>query len=236
LTLFSWGASGWGDELVLGALMTVAVSICAYALALVIAVGFATMKLSGRAPLVMIGAIYTTVVRGVPELVIIYLSFFGSNTLIMSIARGLFGYKSYIELPIFLSGVLCLALSSGAYLTEVLRGAVLAVPLGQMEAAKSVGMPKLTRFWRILVPLTLRYGIVGMANVWLFTLKHTAMLSVIGLSEVMRQANVASAATQEPFTFYLAAFVLFLILVGCSSRIFAALETHVYRGMQRRAT
>jgi octopine/nopaline transport system permease protein len=235
LQLLSWGDAGWGDELVLGALMTVAIAACSYLLGIAFAVVFAAMKLSGRPLLGAIATSYTTLVRGVPELVIIYLVFFGSNVLIMSIAKGVFGYTAYIELPKFLAGVLCLALSAGAYLTDVMRGAVLAIPRGELEAARAVGMGRFIFFRRILAPLALRYGLVGMANVWIFTLKHTALLSVIGLSEIMRQASVASASTQEPFTFYVSAFALYLVLIWTSSKAFHALELRVYRGVARPA-
>lgn len=231
--LLSYGPSGWGDELVNGMLVSILVAVCSYSLGMAFGVIFSAMKLSNSFILKGIASAYTTVVRGIPELIVIYLVFFGSNVLAMSIAEGLFGYEGYIELPVFAAGVLCLALSSGAYLTEVLRGAVLAVPRGQLEAARAIGMPQFTFFLRILAPLAVRYAIVGMANVWIFTLKHTALLSLIGLSEVMRQAYVASSATQEPFTFYMAALVLYLIMISCSSKAFSIWESRAYQGTSR---
>lgn len=231
--LLSWGPGGWGDELINGMLVSILVAISSYSLGMAFGAVFSAMKLSDSFILKGMASAYTTVVRGIPELIVIYLVFFGSNVLTMSIAKGLFGYEGYIELPVFAAGVLCLALSSGAYLTEVLRGAVLAVPRGQLEAARAIGMPQFTFFLRILAPLAVRYAIVGMANVWIFTLKHTALLSLIGLSEVMRQAYVASSATQEPFTFYMAALVLYLIMISCSSKVFAIWERRAYQGISR---
>jgi octopine/nopaline transport system permease protein len=111
-SLLVFGDDGWGDEMLRGALMTMAVAVCSYLLGVVI--------------------FYTTVIRGIPELLVIYLVFFGGGTLLRTIASGMFGYEGYIDPPLFVTGMVCIGLSAGAYNTEVIRGAVLAVPAGQI--------------------------------------------------------------------------------------------------------
>ena len=138
-SLLVFGDDGWGDEMLRGALMTMAVAVCSYLLGVVLGIFFASLKLSQLVVLRYAADFYTTVVRGIPELLVIYLVFFGGGTLLRSIASGLFGYEGYIDLPLFITGMVCIGLSAGAYNTEVIRGAVLAVPVGQIEAAKAIG-------------------------------------------------------------------------------------------------
>jgi octopine/nopaline transport system permease protein len=235
-TLLAWGDGGWGDEMVRGALMTMAVAVCAYGLAILIGAFFATLKLSHILALRVIADAYTTIVRGVPELLIIYLVFFGGGALLRTIASGMFGYEGYIDLPLFVTGMVCIGFSAGAYNTEVIRGAVLAVPQGQIEAAKAVGMSTAQRFWRVLLPQVARFALPGLGNVWQLTLKETSLISVIGLVEIMRQAAIAAGSTKQPFTFYLVAGLLYLGLTSISNRGFIRAELWANRGVRRSAT
>jgi len=232
LTILGWGDTGWGDEMFYGALMTLAVAACAYALGIAIGTGFAAMKLSGSVSLRVVADLYTTVVRGIPELLIIYLVFFGGGSVLRWVAKGIFGYGEFIDLPLFVTGMVCIGVSAGAYATEVIRGAVLAVPVGQIEAARAIGMSKSKRFWRILVPQVARYALPGLGNVWQLTLKETSLISVIGLVEIMRQATVGAGSTKEPFTFYITAFVLYLCLASLSNRGFIRAEVWANRGVR----
>lgn len=233
LSLLAYGDAGWGDEMLRGTLVTIAVAVCSYFMGIVFGSCAAAMKLSQVAVLRFIAGFYTTVVRGIPELLVIYLVFFGGGTVLRMIAKGVFGYGEYIDLPIFVTGMLCIGVSSGAYSTEVIRGAVLAVPKGQIEAAKAIGMNTYTRFWRILVPQVVRYALPGLGNVWQLTLKDTSLISVIGLAEIMRHASIASGSTREPFTFYIVAFVLYLCLTSFSNRGFLRVERWSNRGVRR---
>lgn len=233
VTLLRWGDQGWGDEMVLGAGTTVAVAACAYLLGLVIATTFAAMKLSGHRGLRLVASAYTTIVRGLPELLIIYLVFFGGGQLLRALAKGVFGYGEFIDLPVFATGVICIGLTAGAYATEVLRGAIQAVPPGQSEAAAALGLSSRQRFWLVVVPQAARYALPGLGNVWQLTLKETSLLSVIGLVEIMRHAAIGAGSTQEPFTFYLTALLLYLALTSVSNRLFEHAEAHVNVGMER---
>lgn len=233
LSLLAWGDAGWGDQMARGAAMTLLVAVAAYALGVLIGAGLAAMKLAPLAPLRWLAELYTTVIRGVPELLVIYLVFFGGGTALRAIASGMFGYDGYLELPIFVTGVVCLAVSAGAYSAEIIRGAVQVVPKGQLEAAVAVGMSRGQRLRRILVPQVARHALPGLGNVWQLTLKDTSLISVIGLVEIMRQAAVAAGSTKEPFTFYLVAAVLYLGLTSVSNRGFDAAERWANRGVRR---
>ncbi len=233
LSLLAWGDTGWGDEMFWsGALMTIAIATCSFVLGIVFAVVAAAAKLSGNVFYSAIATIYTTVMRGVPELLIIYLVFFGAGQVLRNVAV-LFGYTEYFDLPVFVTGMVCIGASSGAYSTEVIRGAVLAVPKGQLEAAKAIGMRKGMMLWRILVPQAARFALPGLGNVWQVTLKETALISVIGLADVMRKAAEGAGSTKEPFTFYLTAAVVFYLITKVSGRGFIFAEDWANKGVRR---
>jgi octopine/nopaline transport system permease protein len=231
MELLSFGDAGWGDEMLRATLMTLAVSVASVALGLVFGTLGAAAKLSVIPPLRWLADGYTTIARGVPELLIIYLLFFGGSGAVMFVAR-LFGYDGYIELNAFTIGTLAIGAISGAYSTEVIRGAVLAVPAGQIEAAKAIGMARGLMFRRILFPQVARYALPGLGNVWQFTLKDTALISVTGLVEIMRQAWIAAGSTRQPFTFYLVAAALYLVLTTFSNYGFQRAEDWANRGVR----
>ena len=213
-------------------LVTLMVSLSAMGIGLIISIFGTISKLSKKIYVRILADIYTTVIRGIPELLVIYLLFFGGSSAVMGLAK-LFGYYGYIELNAFVIGSVAVGAISGAYSTEVMRGAFLSVPLGQIDAAKSVGMNKFLIFTRIITPQVLRYALPGLGNVWQLTLKDTALIMVTGLVEIMRQAHVASGSTYSPFTFYVAAAFLYLILTTFSNRIFNRLENWGNRGVRR---
>lgn len=232
MELLSFGDAGWGDEMLRAALMTLAVSVSSMLLGLVLGALGAAAKLSLIPPLRWLAEGYTTVVRGVPELLIIYLLFFGGSGAVMFVAA-LFGYHGYIELHAFTIGTFAIGAISGAYSTEVIRGAVLAVPAGQIEAAKAIGMARGAIFRRIMFPQVARHALPGLGNVWQFTLKDTALISVTGLVELMRQAHVAAGSTRQPFTFYLVAAACYLVLTTFSNYGFQRAEGWANRGVRR---
>ncbi|MRG70605.1 ABC transporter permease subunit [Alphaproteobacteria bacterium HT1-32] len=231
-SLLVYGDTGWGDEMLVGGLMTIAIATCSFLLGIVFAVAAAAAKLSQSILFRGLAAIYTTVIRGIPELLIIYLVFFGAGQLMRSVAT-LFGYTEYFDLPIFVTGMICIGASSGAYSTEVIRGAVLAIPRGQLEAGKAIGMDKWLMFWRILVPQAARFALPGLGNIWQVTLKETALISVIGLADVMRKASEASGSTKEPFTFYFTALIIFYVITKISGRGFIFAERRANKGVRR---
>ena len=229
MELLAFGKTGWGDELFYASLMTIAVAITAMLIGFIFALIFTPLKLSKYKSLNLISNCYTTVIRGVPELLVIYLFFFGGSGAIMYVAS-IFGYFEYIEINAFITGAFSIGIISGAYSTEVFRGAVQSIEKGQFEAAKVLGLSKLTQFYKIILPQVLRLAIPNLSNVWQITLKDTSLISVTGLVEIMRQSNIAAGSTREPLFFYSFAAVLYLLLTFLSMKLINKLEVKYSRG------
>ncbi|SEF15102.1 amino acid ABC transporter membrane protein 1, PAAT family [Rhizobiales bacterium GAS191] len=232
LQIMSFGPTGWGASLLLGAVMTVAVAICGLLIGAIIGIFGAWAKISGGPILRGLADAYTTVLRGVPDLLVIYLVYFGSSSVLTAIGH-LYGASGFIGFPGFLAGAIAIGVTSGAQNTEVFRGAFRAVHRGEIEAAKACGMPHLLRFRRIIAPLALRHALPGLGNVWLGLLKESSLLAVAGVAELMRQAQVAAGSTGLPFDFYLAAAALYIILSTASGLIVQRAERHYSRGVRR---
>jgi len=229
MELLAFGKTGWGDELFIATLMTLAVSITAILIGFLFALIFTPLKLSKNKFLNLIANCYTTVIRGVPELLVIYLFFFGGSGAIMFVAS-MFGYKDYIEINAFVTGSFAIGIISGAYSTEVFRGAIQSIDKGQFEAAKVLGFSKFKQFYKIVLPQMLRLAIPNLSNVWQITLKDTSLISVTGLVEIMRQSYIAAGSTRDPLFFYSFAAVLYLLLTFISMKLINKLEVKYSRG------
>jgi octopine/nopaline transport system permease protein len=229
MELLAFGDTGWGDELFRATLMTIAVSITAMIIGFSFAAIFTPLKLSKYKPLNLIANVYTTVIRGVPELLVIYLFFFGGSGAIMFVAS-IFGYNEYIEINAFVTGSFAIGIISGAYSTEVFRGAIQSIDKGQFEAAKVLGFSKFKQFYKIILPQMLRLAIPNLSNVWQITLKDTSLISVTGLVEIMRQSYIAAGSTRDPLFFYSFAAVLYLLLTFLSMKLINKLEMKYNRG------
>ena len=224
--LLGFGPQGWGASLVAGAAMTLAVSVAAYLFGLALGALGAWGKLEGSRRVRRIVDIYTTVFRGVPELLVIYLVYFGGSEALTSAGHFL-GATGFIGLNGFMAGTVAVGLVAGAYQTEAIRGGFLAIPRGEIEAARAVGMGRLLMFRRVVAPRTLRFALPSMGNVWQQVLKESALISVTGLSELMRAVNVASDSTRLPFDFGIAGFCLYLVLTTLSGGVFRGVERTV---------
>ncbi len=229
MELLSFGDTGWGDELFIATLMTIAVSITAMLIGFTFALIFTPLKLSNNKFLNLIANSYTTVIIGVPELLVIYLFFFGGSGAIMYVAS-IFGYNEYIEINAFITGAFAIGIISGAYSTEVFRGAVQSIDKGQFEAAKVLGLSKFAKFYKIILPQVLRLAIPNLSNVWQITLKDTSLISVTGLVEIMRQSYIAAGSTRDPLFFYSFAALLYLLLTFLSMKLINKLEIKYSRG------
>ena len=229
MELLAFGDTGWGDELFRATLMTIAVSITAMLIGFSFAAIFTPLKLSKFKSLNLIANIYTTVIRGVPELLVIYLFFFGGSGAIMFVAS-MFGYNDYIEINAFVTGSFAIGIISGAYSTEVFRGAIQSIDKGQFEAAKVLGFSKFKQFYKIILPQMLRLAIPNLSNVWQITLKDTSLISVTGLVEIMRQSYIAAGSTRDPLFFYSFAAVLYLLLTFFSMKLLNRLEAKYSEG------
>ena len=228
--LLGFGAKGWGAMLLAASLMTLGVTATSLAIGAVLGAAVAGAKLSGNLLVATIGNIYTTVFRGVPELLIIYLIYFGGSSAVTSIGR-LFGYDGFLGFPSFVAGALAVGIISGAYQAEVYRGAYLAISKGELEAASAIGMHRGLRLRRIVIPQVLRYAIPGLGNVWQLSLKDSALISVTGLVELMRASQVAAGSTRQYFLFFIAGGLLYLILTSLSDRVFNGAERRANRSM-----
>jgi octopine/nopaline transport system permease protein len=231
LTLLGFGPTGWGAVLLLATLMTLAVTLAALAIGAVVGSLVAWAKLSHQTGWRWLGDAYTTAFRGVPELLIIYLIYFGGSRGVSWLGQ-LFGAQGFIGLPAFGAGAIGVGLISASYQAEVFRGSFLAVSGGEIEAARAIGMSRLLKFRRIIAPQVLRFALPGLGNVWQLSLKDSALVSVTGLAELMRQSQVAAGSTHLYFTFYIVGGALYLILTSLSDRVFGAAERRVAKSFR----
>ena len=232
LEMLGFGTEGWGGVLLLAALMTVALTLSALAVGAVIGAAIAAAKLSRHRSARLLGDLYTTVFRGVPELLVIYLVYFGGSTLVTTVGQW-FGAEGFIGVPPFVIGALAVGMISGAYQAEVYRAAVLAVSKGELEAARSIGMPRSMVLRRILSPQVLRFALPGIGNVWQLSLKDSALISVTGLAELLRTSQIAANSTHQYFVFFVAGGALYLVMTGLSNRVFNRAEAIVGRSFRR---
>ena len=214
---------GFEKSLLEGAVVTFLVSIFSMAGILFLGGVGAGAKLSSFFPIRFIANLYTTIFRGVPDLVMILLIYFGGQVLLNQTLYSI-GYEEYVEISPFSAGVFAIGLIYGAYMTETFRGALLAIPKGQTEAAKSFGFTSFQIFIQVTFFPLLRNAIAGINNIWQVALKATALVSIIGLDDIVRKAGLAAGATKKPFVFYLAVCVVYLIFTFLSGLLFRYLE------------
>jgi octopine/nopaline transport system permease protein len=222
---------GWGIALLKAALTTFALSLAGFLVGAVFGALAAFARLGGQPLASGASYAYSTLFRGVPDLLTIYLMYFGGSAGLTVIGHWL-GAQGFIGLPAFATGVLALGVISGAYQAEVYRGAFLAIHRGELDAARAFGMPPLTMLRRIVAPQILRYAIPGLGNVWQLVLKDSALVSVIGLVELMRQAQVAAGSTRQPFVFYGGAAALYLVIAMTTGALFRRAERQSLRGVR----
>lgn len=217
---------GFGDQIVVGAMTTLRVATASLVLGIGVGLLGATAKLSRLQALRRLADAYTTMVRGVPELLIILILYFGGTVALTA----LFG--RYIEVDAFAAGVFSLTIVFGAYATEVFRAAIQAVPAGQIEAAQALGLSKALTWRVVVVPQMWRYALPGLGNLWLTLLKDTALVSVVGLEDLMRKTGVAAGSTHDPLTFYSVAAGLYLFFTSISLMGLTLLERRANRGIR----
>jgi polar amino acid transport system permease protein len=228
LDLLALEPPGWGGNLLRGLGKSLQIALGAFGLGLLIGTIGAYGKLYGGPVIRDLMAVYTTVVRAVPELILILIFYFGvTNALNQSLAAA--GFER-IQISGVMAGIAVLGIVQGAYATEVLRGAILAVPAGQIEAARAFGMPPLMLARRVTLPAMLSFAIPGLANLWLIATKDTALLAVVGFAELTLETRQAAGATKAYFTFFMAAGLLYLLISLISGRVFGRIERWARRG------
>lgn len=210
---------GYGPELLRGAIVTTELAFASLALALTVGLLGAAAKLSGSRGAKGIATFYTTVIRGIPDLVMMMLFYYGGQVLMNRLSDYLYyNYEIdfFVQFDPFIAGVLTIGLIFGAYMTETFRGAFLAVESGQVEAGRAYGMSRGQIFFRIMCPQMLRHALPGLGNNWQVLLKTTALVSIIGLSDMVRIAEQASKAEHEPFKFFIPVAAMYLTLTAIS--------------------
>lgn len=230
-TLLGTGPDGWGDDLALGALVTLAVAVVGFSIGSVIGTLVAWARLSSNAAMRMIGHGYITILRGIPDLLVIYLFYFGGSAALGALFS-LFGHTGFIAIPAFAVGAAAIGVVSGAYQAEVFRASYLTLSRGELEAARAVGMNTFLMFRRIITPQILRHALPGLGNIWLLVLKESALVSITGLVELMRTAQIAAGSTRRPFDFFLSAAVIYLAITLISTLIFQVMEKRARRGFK----
>lgn len=221
---------GYGASLLAGAWVTLELALLSLALALVCGLAGAASKLSRSRLLSWPATAYSTILRGVPDLVLMLLVFYGGQVLINELTD-VMEWEPF-DLNPFIAGVLTIGVIFGAYFTETFRGAFLAVPVGQMEAGHAYGMTRWQVFSRILFPQMLRHALPGIGNNWLVLVKSTAIVSMIGLSDMNFVAEQAGRTTHQPFLFYMVVCVLYLLITGVSSSLLRRLERKYSAGVR----
>jgi polar amino acid transport system permease protein len=224
---------GFGPALAAGALMTVQLALSALCLGLVLGLLGALAKTSPYKPLQWLGGTYSTLVRGIPELLWVLLIYFGTVNGMRALGEVL-GIKD-LALNAFAAGVIALGLCFGAYATEVFRGAILAIPKGHREAGLALGMSRTRIFVRLILPQMWRIALPGLGNLFMILMKDTALVSVIGLEEIMRRSQIAVTSSKEPFTFFLVAAFIYLGLTILAMIGLHFLEKRAGRGFVRSA-
>ncbi len=221
---------GYGPALLGGLWTTLSVAALSLAVACLFGLLGAIAKLSRSAALRALAGAYTTLIRGLPDLVLMLLIFYGGQIALNDLAHRQ-GWD-YIDVPPHAAGVLTLGFIYGAYLTETFRGAILAVPRGQSEAAQAYGMRQMQVWRRIVLPQMVRHAIPGFTNNWLVMVKATALVSIIGLDDLVHRANLAASATREPFTFYMLIALVYLAVTTVSLALLAWLNRRFSLGVR----
>lgn len=233
LDLFAYGDTGWGDELVAGLWVTIRLAVVTLPFGLLFGFAAAGCALSGSRALRVLGTGYTTVMRGMPELLTLFLVYNGLALLINAAWAWFDPDGRGLEISPFIAGVVALSLVFGAFAGEVLRGAFQSLNKGQIEAAKAIGMRPGQIFFRVKLPQIWRFALPGLGNLWVNLLKDTALVSVIALDDLLRVTKIAVGSTKLPFDFYLAACCIYWALSVMSELVLACMERHANRGIRR---
>ncbi|TBR41997.1 ABC transporter permease subunit [Marinomonas agarivorans] len=226
-TLLGFGEGGWGPALLKGTLITLQISLGGFIIGLIVGLLTAAAKLSRSTPAQTIANGYSTICRAVPELLLIILFFYGGSSLINATGRWLgFGEVDVAGIPV---AILVLGLVQGAYASEIFRGAIQSVNRGQIEAAHAYGMSKRKIFWRITLPVMAPNALGGLANLWVYIIKDSALISVVGTTELLQVAKQAGGSTKEYLIFFGAAAAIYYVITLSSSYLFKLLEDYLRR-------
>ncbi|UAY90339.1 arginine ABC transporter permease ArtQ [Pectobacterium polaris] len=224
--------------------MTVGLAVCALVLGLALAMLFAVWETVRWKAVSWTGTAVVTLLRGLPEILVVLFIYFGSSQLLMMLADGFTLNLFIVQIPVkldigmfeispFLCGVIALAFLYAAYASQTLRGALKAVPQGQWESGQALGLSKSAIFFRLIMPQMWRHALPGLGNQWLVLLKDTALVSLISVNDLMLQTKSIATRTQEPFTWYVVAAAIYLIITLLSQYVLKRIELHTTRFERR---
>lgn len=226
LSLLSFGSGGWGMVMLLGASVTLSLSLCCLPLGLPLGLICSLMIRSDVKIFQIVATVFSAIFRGLPELLTLFLVYYGLQTLVQAL-MGYFNIEAEFSINAFFAGMLALGMVFAAFSCEVWLGAFQVLDSGQYEAAKALSLPRSTTFFRVILPQLARNALPGLSNNWLTLLKDTSLVSTIALVDIMRQTNLAVAATKKPMFFYLVACLIYLA--------FSAVSSTILRHMEKRA-
>lgn len=233
LTLISFGPEGWGDEIAQGVLITISLALATLPFGLVLGFVIALAKKSSEPSLRNAANIYTTIFRGLPELLTLFLVYFGVQIAIQEGLK-LIGVETYVEVNSFVAGMVALALVFSSYASEAFLSAFRGIPQGQYEGGYALGLSHRKTMILVILPQLVRLALPALSNLWLILLKETSLVSVIGLSDLVRQSGIAARVTKEPFLFFGVACLIYLVLAMISSAGLSRIEAWSKRGEVRR--
>lgn len=225
-TLLSWGPQGWLDDIAYGALVTVSLALATLPVGLAIGFLVALAKQSSEPSLRLAGNIYTTIFRGLPELLTLFLVFFGAQIGLQRLFQ-FFDPNATVDVNAFVSGMIALGVVFSSYASEVFLSAFRAIPKGQYEGGYAVGLNNWQTMRLVVLPQLIRIALPGLANLWLILLKDTALVSAVGLSDILRQTSIAARVTHHAFLFFGFATLVYLVLSIISSFGISAIERSV---------
>lgn len=226
LSLLSFGPDGWGDQIASGVLVTMGLALATLPFGLVLGFFLALAKQNQERSVRMAAEIYTTIFRGLPELLTLFLVYFGLQIGVRQLATML-GFESGFEINSFVAGMIALGVVFSAFASEVFVSAFKAIPHGQYEGGDALGLRRSQTMLKIILPQLIRIALPGLGNLWMILLKETALVSVIGLPDILRQAGIAARVSKEAFLFFGIACLLFLVLAILSSIVIGFIERRV---------
>jgi polar amino acid transport system permease protein len=229
LTLLSFGDKGWGDEILSGVAVTFSLALATLPFGLALGFFIALAKQSSEPSMRLAANIYTTIFRGLPELLTLFLVYFGAQIGLQQFIR-LFSPDATIEISSFVAGMIALGVVFSSFSSEVLLSAFRAIPNGQYEGGYALGLHKGQTMRLIILPQLIKISLPGLANLWLILLKDTALVSVVGLSDIIRQTGIAARVTKDAFLFFGVACLLYLVLAMVSSIAFGMIERWAGQG------
>ena len=232
LNYLSFSDGGWGDELLSGLGVTLSLAVATLPVGLLLGLLVAAITIFGRPVPRAMAVTFTTTIRGLPELLTLFIIYHGVGLGINSLLKWYSPQSGYFELSPFLAGVLALGMVFGGYASEVLRGAWQALDHGQLEAAQALGVRRFTIFRLIELPQMLRLALPGLGNLWINLLKDTALVSVIALNDLMRMANVAVGTTKKPFVFFPTVCLIYWAICILFECCLARMEKRANRGLR----